>query len=297
MSVLVFGSANADLVFTVPELPAPGVTVLGESYAALPGGKGANQAVAAARDGARTAFVGAVGRDVLAEVATSALRGAGVDLSRLAVLDRPTGCAAICVDAAGRNQIAVAGGANLGTSAAQVEDAALGPDVTLLLQMEVPAAENVAMIHRARARGARVVLNLAPPGEMPEQALHALSLLILNEHEAAALAARLGTTAGAQALRAALSVDVAVTRGGEGAEAATAEGLLRLPAFPVQPVDTTGAGDCWCGVLAAGLDRGLTLEAAMRRAAAAAAIAVTRPGAASSMPLGAEITEFLAARS
>lgn len=293
MSVLVFGSANADLVFAVPELPAPGVTVMGEGVRSFPGGKGANQAVGAARDGAAVGFAGCVGRDGFAEVATSALREAGVDLSRLAVVDQPTGCAAICVDPAARNQIAVAPGANLAARESQVEDAALHPGVILLLQMEVPAAEVSALIHRAKARGTRVVLNLAPPGELPGDALRALDLLVVNEHEAAVLAARLGCAAEAASLRGALGVDVAVTLGEAGAEAATAAGPIRVPAVPVTPVDTTGAGDCWCGVLCAALDRGASLEAAMRRAAAAAALACTRPGAAASMPLRAE-TDALA---
>jgi ribokinase len=292
MSVVVFGSVNADLVFGVPSLPAPGVTVLGNSYVALPGGKGANQAVAAARDGAATLFAGAIGRDPLAEVALAGLRGARADLSRLAVVDQPTGCAAICVDPAGRNQIAVAAGANFFVKAAQVEDSALGPGAVLLLQMEVPVQENESLIARARRLGARVILNLAPPGDIAVEALRALDLLVVNEHEAAVLAGRLGVAAKAVALRGALGVDVAVTLGEAGAEAATGAGLLRVPAFPVEPVDTTGAGDCWCGVLAAALDRGLDLEAAMRRASAAAAIACTRVGAAASMPVSAE-TEAL----
>ena len=293
MTVLVFGSANADLVFAVPELPAPGATVLGEGVRSFPGGKGANQAVAAAKDGAVTLFAGCVGRDAFADVATSALRGAGVDLARLAVADAPTGCASICVDPAGRNQIAVAPGANMLARAAQVEDAALTPATVALLQMEVPADEVAALVHRAKARGARVVLNLAPPGELPEATLRALDLLVLNEHEAAVLAARLGCAATAQALHGVLGVDVAVTLGEAGAEAATAAGTFHVSAVPVTPVDTTGAGDCWCGVLCAALDRGLPLEAAMRRAAAAAAIACTRPGAASSSPLAAETDALL----
>ncbi len=299
MPVLVFGSVNADLVFAVPELPAPGRTVLGDAYRALPGGKGANQAVAAARDGARVALAGAVGRDPLAEVALSAARAAGVDLSRVAATDAPTGCAAICVDPAGRNQIAVASGANALAHAAQVENAALGPGVVLLLQMEVPAAETAALAARARARGARVVLNLAPPGDLPDDALRAVDLLVVNEHEAAWLAARLGCGADAAALRAALGggLDVAVTRGEAGAEAATAAGPARAPAFPVAATDTTGAGDCWCGVLAAALDANAPLEAAMRRAAAAAAIACTRPGAAAAMPGAAETDALLASSS
>jgi ribokinase len=293
VTVLVFGSANADLVFPVPELPAPGVTVLGQDVRTYPGGKGANQAVAAARDGAAVIFAGAVGRDGFADVATSALREAGADLSRLAVVDAPTGCASICVDPDGRNQIAVAPGANALARAAQVEDAALHPGVVVLLQMEVPPAAVAALIHRAKARGARVVLNLAPPGDLPVEALRALDLLVVNEHEAAVLAARLGCAAESAGLRDALGVDVAVTLGEAGVEAATGAGPLRVAAFPVTPVDTTGAGDCWCGVLCAGLERGLALQAAMRRASAAAAIACTRPGAASAMPNAAETDALL----
>ena len=293
MTVVVFGSANADLVFAVPALPAPGVTVLGEGVRSFPGGKGANQAVAAARDGAATVFAGCVGRDGFADVATAALRAVGVDFSRVAVVAAPTGCASICVDPAGRNQIAVAPGANMLARAAQVEEALLGPGTVVLLQMEVPAEEVAALIHRARARGARVVLNLAPPGELPLEALRALDLLVVNEHEAAVLAARLGCADTAAALRGALGVDVAVTRGEAGAEAATASGRIVVPAFRVTAVDTTGAGDCWCGVLCAALDRGLPLAAAMRRAAAAAAIACTRAGAAASSPLAAETDALL----
>uniref|UniRef100_UPI001F2C289F ribokinase n=1 Tax=Falsiroseomonas oryziterrae TaxID=2911368 RepID=UPI001F2C289F len=280
MSVLVFGSANADLVFAVPELPAPGATVLGEGVRSFPGGKGANQAVAAARDGADVIFAGAVGRDAFADVATAALREAGVDLARLAVTDTPTGCASICVDPAGRNQIAVAPGANMRARADQVEDAALHPGVVVLLQMEVPPDQVATLVHRAKARGARVVLNLAPPGDLAPDALRALDLLVVNEHEAAVLGARLGAQE-ARGLRAALGVDVMVTLGEQGAVLFRSGDALSVPAVPVTPVDTTGAGDCFCGVLCAGLDRGLAVEAAMRRASAAAAIACTRPGAAS----------------
>jgi ribokinase len=293
MTVLVFGSANADLVFAVPTLPVPGVTVLGEDMLALPGGKGANQAVAAARDGADVAFAGCVGRDGFAAVATAALVAAEVDLSRVQEVEQPTGSAAICVDPGGRNQIAVASGANRAAQAGQVEDAALHPGTTLLLQMEVPPTETAALIHRARARGARIILNLAPPGELPAEALRALDLLVVNEHEAAVLAARLGVAAGAAALRGALGVDVAVTRGEAGAEAATASGLVQAPAFPVTAVDTTGAGDCWCGVVAGALDRGMNLPTALRRAAVAAALACTRPGAAPSFPVAKETDDKL----
>jgi ribokinase len=295
MSLLVFGSVNADLVFTVPALPAPGETVMGTGFRQFAGGKGANQAVAAARDGASVAFAGCVGRDGLAGIATQALRDAAIDLSRLAATAAaPTGCASICVDRAGGNQIAVAPGANLLAHAGQVEAEALHRGGVVLMQMEVPAAEVAALILRARQAGARAILNLAPPGDLPLAALRALHLLVVNEHEAAVLAARLGAPADAAGLHAALGTGVAVTLGERGAEAATAEGRFTVPAFPVMPVDTTGAGDTWCGVLAAALDRGATMPAAMRRAGAAAALACTRPGAAASMPLAAETDALLA---
>lgn len=292
MSLLVFGSVVADLVFAVPALPAPGHTVLGPGYRAMPGGKGANQACAAAWDGAAVGFAGAVGADALAEVALAGMRAAGVELSRLATVGAPTACAAVCVDPAGRNQIAVGSGANLLARAAQVEDAALTPATTLLLQMEVEPAETAALIRRARAGGARIILNLAPAAALPPEALRALDLLVANEHEAAWLAARLGRDAAPAALREVLGVDVAVTLGEAGAAVATAEGMLRVPAFPVRVVDTTGAGDAWCGVLGAALDRGLPMAAALRRASAAGALACTRPGAA--MPRRAETDALLA---
>ncbi len=291
MTVLVFGSVIADLVFQLPELPRPGHTVLGTGLQALPGGKGANQACAAARDGARVAFAGAVGEDALAPIATAALRGNGVDTTLLRQVPGSSGCAAVCVDAEGHNQIAVAPGANLQARAAQVPDTALSPATILLLQMEVPPAENAALIARARAAGARILLNLAPP--LPGDALRALDLLIANEHEAAVLAQGLGCGADAAALRVALGIDIAITLGPAGAIAATAEGLLQAPGFPVRAVDTTGAGDCWSGVLAAALDRGLPMDQAMRRANAAAALSCQSAGAAPSYPDSAAIEALL----
>ncbi|WP_338661888.1 PfkB family carbohydrate kinase [Pararoseomonas sp. SCSIO 73927] len=293
MRVTVFGSANADLVFPVETLPGPGHTVLAGPWRALPGGKGANQAVAAARDGAAVRFAGAVGRDTMAETALSALRAAGADLSAVAVTDAPTGAACICVDAAGRNGIAVSLGANALARAAQVPP--LAPGEVVLLQMEVPAAENAALIRRARAEGARAILNLAPAVPVEPDALRALHLLVVNEHEAAWLAAHFGCATSAAGLHAALGVTVAVTLGEAGAEAAGEGARWRIPAFPVRAVDTTGAGDAWCGVLAAALSRGAPLEAAMRRAAAAASIACTRPGAAEAMPTAAETEALLRA--
>lgn len=293
--IVVFGSVNLDLIVSVPALPAPGETVLGTGFRSEPGGKGANQAVAAARAGAAVAVAGAVGRDAFAAPATALLRAAGADLSRLAAVDQPTGVATIAVDPDGRNQIAVAPGANLAARAAQVDDADLGPATTLVLQMEVDAGETVALIARARARGARILLSLAPPAPLPAEALSALDLLLLNESEAASLGAMLGAGADPASLRARLGgPDVIVTRGEAGAEAATAAGMIRQPAFTVVAVDTTAAGDTFAGVLAAVLDGGLGLAEAMRRGAAAAALACTRPGSQGSIPSGAETDAFLA---
>lgn len=289
--VIVFGSAIADLVFRVARLPRAGETVLGEAAPPLPGGKGLNQAIAAARDGARVRFAGCVGADVHGAMLRAALSAEGVEVSALATVEAPSGLAAVSVDAAGENQIVVSPGANLAARAAQIGP--LGPGDTLLLQMEVPPGENAALIARARAAGARVVLNLAPAAALPRAALAAVDLLVVNESEAAWLAAALGCGAGAAALHAALGVDVAVTLGERGAEAATRAGRIAVPAFAVAVADTVGAGDAWCGVLAAALDRGAPLEAAMRRASAAAALACTRAGAAPAMPRAAETEALL----
>ncbi len=287
--IVCFGSINLDLIFPLPHLPAAGQTVLGPDMRIEPGGKGGNQAVAAARDGARVVFAGAVGRDALAEDALALLRGSGVDITRIARVDRATGCAAICVDPAGRNLISVASGANLAAVESQVEDALLGPDTILLLQREVDPGETERLIRSGRARGARIVLNLAPAGKLAVDCLRALDVLVVNEHEAEWLAADLGCGADAVALHRFLGVSVVVTLGERGLEAATASGDFRLPAHRVAAIDTTGAGDCFTGVLAAGLDHGRGFEPALRRAVVAAAICCTRHGTQGSLPLAAEI--------
>ncbi len=291
--IVCFGSINLDLIFKLPKLPAAGETILGPNLHIEPGGKGANQAVAAARDGAAVVFAGAIGRDALATDALALLRQSGIDLSRVVPSELATGAAAICVDPAGRNLIAVASGANLAAQADQVEDALLGPQTTLLLQMECAPAETEALIRRARAAGCRIVLNLAPAAMLAEDALRAVDLLSVNEHEAAFLAAELRCADTAAALRAALGVDVVVTLGEAGVDAATAQGQYRLPAREIVAVDTTGAGDCYIGVLAAALDRGAEMLAALQRANAAAALACSKPGTQGSMPLAAETDGFL----
>jgi ribokinase len=292
--ILVFGSINLDLIFSLPHIPLAGETVLGPFTRIEPGGKGANQAVAAARDGAQVVMAGAVGRDALAEGALRLLREANIDLSRVVETEASTGCAAISVDLAGNNAIAVGSGANLLAHASQVEDALLTPSTTLILQMEVPAAQTAALIARAKARGTRIILNLAPAADLPIPALRSVDLLTVNETEAAWLAQCLGCTGSSAAdLHTVLGIDVVCTLGGDGSTVATAAGNQRMPARPITPVDTTAAGDCFVGVLAAALDRGASLDAALHRATAAAALCCTRTGSQGSLPSAAEINAFL----
>jgi ribokinase len=286
--IVVFGSINLDLIFALPAIPRAGETLLGSQVRIEPGGKGANQAVAAARDGGAVVLAGAVGRDALADDALVLLRQAGVDLTRVAVTTAATGCAAIAVDPQGRNAIAVGSGANLLARDAQIEDALLGPQTTLLLQMECDPTETAHLIRRARAAGSRILLNLAPAGVLAPDALRMVDLLVANETETAWLASELGARADAASLAAALGTSVVRTLGEQGAELAGGDGALTVPAYPVAVVDTTAAGDCFIGVLAAAIDRGLGLPAALRRAATAAALACTRHGSQGSLPLAAE---------
>lgn len=282
--VVVFGSINLDLIFPFIALPAAGETVLTSEVRIEPGGKGANQALAAARDGARVAMAGGVGRDAFADSALALLRDAGVDLSPVARFDRATGCAAIFVDRRGANAIGVGSGANLAAKADQVDEAMLGPETVLVLQMEVATEQNAALIRRARSRGARIVLNLAPAAPLEMDALRMIDILVLNEGEAAWLAGTLGCAPDACGLRTVLGVTVVRTLGEQGAEAAHPGGEVRVPAHRIEAVDTTGAGDCFTGVLAAALNRGMALPASLARASAAASLCCTRAGSQATMP-------------
>jgi ribokinase len=277
--IVVFGSINVDVVVPVPHLPARGETVLGGSYVIAPGGKGANQALAARRAGAAVTMIGAVGRDPFAEIGLSLLRRDGIDLDIVAQVGRPTGCAIITVDLVGENQIAVSSCANLLTEATQVPDRLLGAQTVLVLQREVPDVENAVLIRRARGRGARIVMSLAPAGPIAPARLQDIDFLIANEGEAATL--------GGDAARVArqLRQGLVVTRGPEGAIAHLTDGAtIAVPALTIDPVDTTGAGDTFAGVFAAGLDEGLPLDLALRRASVGAALACLAAGAQAAMP-------------
>ena len=283
--ITVFGSINLDVIFRSKALPHPGQTVLAASMRTEPGGKGANQAVAAARDGAHVAMVGAVGCDAMAETALAGLRAAGADLSRLATPDASTGCASVCTDAEGRNQIVVALGANILATDAQVEDTLLAPGSTLVTQMETDPASTARLILRARARGVRTIHNLAPAAPLAEQALRALDILVVNEAEGVSLGAHLGGTDGdALSLYRMLGITVIRTLGGGGVEWAEGGQRHRRPAPPTKVLDTTAAGDCFVGVLAAALDRGATLADSVTRAVTAASLSCTRVGSQNSLP-------------
>jgi ribokinase len=282
--IVVFGSINIDLIVPVPHLPAPGETVLGGDYVLAPGGKGANQAVAAARAGSAVTMVGAVGRDGFAETALAVLRRSGVHVGLVATTEQSTGCAVITT-AASENQIAVASCANQLARASQVQDRLLDLKTVLVLQREVPDQENAMLIGRAAQRGTRVVLSLAPAGPIAPARFEDIDFVIANQGEAATL----GDPADiARELRQGLIV----TQGAAGSIALLRDGsTLAVPALPIQPVDTTGAGDAFAGVFAAGLDRGLPLEEALRRASAAAALTCLAVGAQAAMPNRAAIDE------
>lgn len=282
--LLVFGSINVDFVFPVSQLPRAGDTVFSTGRVASSGGHGANQAVAARRDGAAVTFAGAVGDDALAETALEGLREAGADLRCVARVAGATGRAALTIDPKGRSTGVVDPGATLLARADQVPDALLGRRTTLLVQLETDLNETAALVLRARARGCRVILNVAPARPINTDALRAADLLIGNSSEIAWIGEHVGTGNNPASLHAALGAGCVRMMGAQGSEAMTDAGYLRLQAMPVVMRDTTGAADCYVGVLAAALDRGAGLRTAMRRASVAAALASTSVGAQASMP-------------
>jgi ribokinase len=286
--LVVFGSINVDFVFSLPHLPRKGETVWSDSGRAEPGGKGACQAVAAARDGASVVLAGAVGQDALADGALASLKRAGVNLRHVARVPASTGRAAVLVDPEGYTMVATDTGANRHASADQVPDALLGPDTTLLLQMETEPGEGAALIERARSPGAGIILNLSPSRVIDSEALRAVDLLIGNSSELAWAGEHLGTGNNPASLHALLGVAVVRMMGAQGAEAMSSDGFLHMPALPVAVRDTTGAADCFTGMLASALARRADLQRALRRAAVAAALSTMRVGAQGSMPEAAD---------
>jgi ribokinase len=294
--VVVVGSVNADLVVSVARLPRAGETVAGGTFARHGGGKGANQAVAAARVGARVAFVGAVGADDFGEDALRELGAEGIDISEVARLDGvATGVAVIIVDAAGENQIAAASGANaqLGGDAVTKALARLltMPPGVVLLGQEVPEAAVFAAAHAAREAGWRVVLNPAPARALPDALADVL--LTPNADEARALAGVDEVEAAARVLAARTGAPVLVTLGADGALLLDGDAAERLPAPRVDVVDTTGAGDAVNGALASELAAGRPLRDAARFALTAGALSTRAPGARDGMPRRDEVLAAL----
>jgi ribokinase len=296
--ILVFGSINIDLVARVAAIARPGETVLADRYETLFGGKGANQAVAASRALAKAggvAMVGRVGRDGFGEDAVANLAKNGVVTDHVRGDEAPTGCAFISVDAHGENAITVVAGANGAVVAEDAGDALLAATRVLVLQMETPVAANLAVARRARRCGARVVWNLAPApatfdADLCRNILSASDVLVVNEHEALAVAAALGATqsdyiaAAASVARAGNCICV-VTAGAEGALAFHPDGRREhAPARKITPVDTTGAGDTFVGVLAAGIADELPFAEALARACYGASLACLALGAQAAMP-------------
>lgn len=291
-TLLVAGSANLDFVVSASHVPAAGETVLGRDFATFPGGKGANQAVAAARaGGVPTQMLLALGDDAAAAAIEASLSSAGVRQQIVRVADQATGSAFVCLSDAAENAITVAPGAN---EALRPEHL---PPLTgvshLLLQLETPLATVTAYAQRARAAGVTVVLNAAPARALPAALLDAVDVLIVNEGELEVIA---GPASSLTEALARLAVPtVVVTLGARGCCARSGDAFHLQPAFKIKAVDSTAAGDTFCGALVAALSGGSSLPAALRRASAAAALACTRLGAQTSVPTWAEVETFLQA--
>jgi ribokinase len=310
--VVVVGSVNVDLVARVERLPAPGETVAHAAFERHPGGKGGNQAVAAARVGARVAFVGAIGDDPLAEEARTGLATERIDLAELLIVAGPTGVALIFVDRHGENMIAVAPGANAGLAADMVTEAlrrlAVGPGDVVLVGNEIPISTVRPALAAGRTAGARTIFNPAPSAGVDRALLGLVDVLVPNRLELGQIVAadgrRAGRTpdSGAPPERLALTLltpsgdgpavreAVVVTLGAAGAIVVRADRPpLEVLAEPVEAIDTVGAGDTFVGVLAADLASGRTLDEAVRRAVVAAGLSTTRSGARGGMPTSAEL--------
>jgi ribokinase len=313
--VIVVGSVNVDLVATSERLPVPGETVAGATFAEHDGGKGANQAVAAARLGAPTAFVGVVGHDSFAMRARGALVREGIDLAALRSVDGTTGVALILVDALGENMISVAPGANASFGAADVtaafEQLGPGPGDVVLVGHEIPTLAAKHALRSARAAGSTTMFNPAPARGVDRSVFAFADVLTLNELELATIAATEAAAPGSAdgELPASAAVGagllataddgvgvgraVVITRGPAGAIVVQVDRpAIELPTRSVAAIDTVGAGDTFAGALAAGLAMGRDLVTSARRAVAAASLSTTRPGARGGMPTADELERF-----
>ena len=285
-SVIVVGSANVDQVFRVERIPSPGETVLSTGFSTARGGKGQNQAVAAARAGAPTAFIAALGDDAFGSDTRAGLIDDGVDVTGVRSLDAATGTALIAVDSVGENTIIVEAGANrLLVDLQSADAAAIAASSVLAMQLEIPLETVIAAARIARAADTTVMLNAAPIRVLPAELLSSLDILVVNEHEASHLAGERDW----RELTEQVPV-VVVTLGSEGALLLRrGSDEVRVAAPSVHAVDATGAGDTFCGAFAAGLAEDMELEQALRFAVTAASLSVQSYGAVPSIPLRAQI--------
>ncbi len=298
--IVVVGSFNADLTAYVARVPGPGETVWGWGFATGPGGKGSNQAVAASRLGAEVSFVGRIGQDQFAAVALSLWKQEGVRAD-FVVQDpkHATGIASILVDERGENRIVVVPGANLALSKGDVDaaEAVIAQADVLLTQLEIEDSVVEHALRMAKAKGVRTVLNPAPARPLSAEILQLVDYLTPNETELQALGHASGksTEAAARSILVSNTQAVVATLGAEGAHCVRRREAARVPGYSVEVADTTGAGDAFNGALAVALAEGKTLPESVAFANAAAALCVTRPGAASSMPRRDEVEALLAA--
>lgn len=302
--IIVLGSINMDLVFVADHAPEAGETILLKDYSLFPGGKGANQAVASARMGASVMMAGCVGDDGFGQQMRDTLRQQGIDISTIHVQpEGRTGTAVITVDKTGENRIMVASGTNAAVSADLVDDKHLAAGRTILMQMEIPPEQVKAMAKRAYGKVDQVILNLAPMVDPGDETLAHVDMLILNEIEIVQLAAARqlphdqGYEQAAARMAKDFSITCMITLGTAGAKAFLPDGrVMAAPALKIDHVvDTTGAGDAFCGVLAAALDQGASLEQAMNQACVAGSLACLKLGAMSSYPQRHEVEEALKA--
>ena len=296
--ILVIGSLNADLVVRAPRFPAPGETISGEDLAIIPGGKGANQAVAAARQGAKVSMVGRVGSDSFGPTLTQNLQKNNVDITHVKGDSSATGTAIIVVDADGQNSIVLSPGANGKVTPADVDVVPFQDVDTLLLQLEIPLETVIHAASVARQNGLRVVLNPAPARQLPDSLLADIDILIPNESELQLLTGQPVTDttsaeAAAKALLAKGVQTVIVTLGEKGALLVTPENVELVPAFNVDVVDTTAAGDAFIGGLAAALLTGKSLEEAVLYGNASGALTATKFGAQPSLPTAEDVKNLL----
>jgi ribokinase len=288
--ILVAGSANLDFVVRAQNIPAPGETVLGRDFQTFPGGKGANQAVACARaGGVTTHMLAAFGQDAFAAPIEASLRDAQVNVHSVLSDQLPTGTAFICVSNTGENAITVAPGANSELGPGHLP--ALDGFTHLLMQLEIPLDTVLAYAMQAKAAGLQVVLNAAPARQLPPQLFAAIDVLIVNEVELAQLSAPGQTVA--QNLESLAVPTVVVTLGAQGCCARHNGKLHFQSGLHIQPVDTTAAGDTFCGAFTAAMASGQAVEQALQFATAASALACLKPGAQSSIPDRLEVETFM----